>query len=160
MVSTVVRNCACSFFNTIFCVRRKFYSTGRQRVTKQVYFSFLCFFELVNFKNMKMIFKTYFLACLLIESVRTSDVAHCEKDVLNCLKLDNKNFSPLLKIKNWWTEMSVQKPLKCKTPSYWIHQSPILKVFSKLQPVVSVPCNEVRKLSRKKNSFAYMYIKL
>ena len=78
-----------------------------------------------------------------METARTSDIAYCEKDGLSCTSV-NTNSSPILKIKSWWKEMSVQKPLKCRTPSYWIHQSPIFNVFSKLQPVVSLPCSKVK----------------
>ena len=58
--------------------------------------------------------KTYLIVCLLMETARTSDIAYCEKDGLSCTSV-NTNSSPILKIKSWWKEMSVQKPLKCRT---------------------------------------------
>ena len=44
------------------------------------------------------------------------------------------------KIKDWWSEMAIQKPVKCKAPKKWIHDSPILKLFSRQMPVISYPC--------------------
>ena len=71
---------------------------------------------------------TIFLSVAETEFCKLSDSAlsSCNKDVF--------------KIEEWWREMSVQKPLKCETPKRWIRESPLLKLFSKQMPVVSVPC--------------------
>lgn len=88
----------------------------------------------------------HFLIFLLFTfgSVRTNDVNEfCDKDGLSCSS-DNKSSSHLSKVKNWWKEISVQKPIKCKTPTKWIHNSPIFALFNKLQPVISFPCDDVK----------------
>jgi hypothetical protein len=90
--------------------------------------------------------KTYLFVCLLLKSARTHEIGYCEKDDLNCNTIN----TPILKIRNWWQEMAIQKPVKCRTPSYWIHQSQILNVFSKMQPIVSVTCNQVKNENKNK----------
>ena len=103
---------------------------------------------LLYFLYLKMKFNinehTLLFLLLSIVSVLTNDIESCEKDGLSCSTDNGRSSSPLLKVKNWWNEMTVQKPIKCKTPSYWIHQSPVLAAFSKLHPVISFPCIDVK----------------
>ena len=113
-----------------------------------LYFLYLKMKFNINELHLKMKFNinehTLLFLLLSIVSVLTNDIESCEKDGLSCSTDNGRSSSTLLKVKNWWNEMSVQKPIKCKTPSYWIHQSPVLAAFSKLHPVISFPCIDVK----------------
>jgi hypothetical protein len=85
--------------------------------------------------------ETIFCLSLFIVISVKSEIEVCrrssETESSLCANIKNAETS---RIEDWWQEMSIQKPIKCKTPKKWIHESPLLKLFSKQMPVVSYPC--------------------
>jgi hypothetical protein len=91
---------------------------------------------------MKMILRlSKIVLCLvlfIIVSVATTVPEFCtlsDSEIPTCSKNEE-----IFKTLDWWEKMSVKKPIQCKTPKHWILQSPLLKLFSKQMPVVSLKC--------------------
>jgi len=89
---------------------------------------------MLTFKNIiLLLINLYLVNCQTLLSSQTKNENGCDVG-----KINQEQFE------NWWSEMSIQKPIKCQIPAVWksYDDEDLLRIFSKRILVSSYKCNQ------------------